>query len=184
MSALKLHAVPGRGRVGCKGPLAEQWLMEQGIRAPRGANRHEVDRSGLLCARLATAEFLLESTSGGSEEQLAPLRQMLERSAYPRGVYPVLRQDFVLELSGPAVHELFLQTCAVDIVPVARESTATAGPIVMTSMIGVSVVLACRRLPAGPCFTLWSDLSYSAYFHSQLHAIAADIRGAARGDHP
>jgi hypothetical protein len=86
-------------------------------------------------------------------------------------VYPVLRQDFVLEIVGTEAQDLFLQTCAVDLAPVAAESSATDGPIVMTSMIGVSVVLACRQLPRGPRFTVWSDPSYSHYFYSQLRAI-------------
>ena len=90
-------------------------------------------------------------------------------------MYPVLRQDFVLEVSGAEAQELFLQTCAVDLAPVARESTATAGPVIMTSMIGVSVVLTCRQLRDGPRFTLWSDPSYSTYFQSQLHSIAGGI---------
>ncbi len=47
----------------------------------------------------------------------------------------------------------------------------------MTSMIGVSVVLACRRAADERRFTVWSDPSHSTYFHSQLQAIAADVSG-------
>src|SRR4029079_19423265 len=138
-----------------KGPAAEAWLASRGIQVPAGPNRYAVDPAGILAARLATSEFLLEAMDKASNAALAPIRTALERADYPRGVYPVLRQDFVLEIIGADAQDLFLQTCAVDLVPVAAESSATDGPIVMTSMVGVSVVLACRQLPRGPRFTLW-----------------------------
>jgi hypothetical protein len=72
---------------------------------------------------------------------------------------------------------LFLQTCAVDLQPVARDSKERSGPVIMTSMIGVSVVLACRPHAGAPRFTVWSDPSYRDYFQPQLQAIAAEIRG-------
>jgi hypothetical protein len=172
MSApIDLDVIAGRERVGCKGPGAEAWLAGQGIQVPAGANRFAVNASGILAARLATAEFLLEATDKTSNALLAPVRTALERVDYPRGVYPVLRQDFVIEIFGSDAQDLFQQTCAVDLEPVAAESSATEGPVVMTSMIGVSVVLACRQLPGGPRFTVWSDPSYSHYFYSQLRAI-------------
>ena len=174
-TGVRLDVLTARERVGCKGPGAEAWLATRGITVPSGANRYEISQSGVLSARLATSEFLLESTGEATDALIEPLRTALERAEYPRGVYPVLRQDFVLEVSGAEAQELFLQTCAVDLAPVARESTATAGPVIMTSMIGVSVVLTCRQLRDGPRFTLWSDPSYSTYFQSQLHSIAGGI---------
>jgi hypothetical protein len=172
MSApLDLEVVTGRERVGCKGPGAEAWLASQGIQVPAGANRFAIDAAGVFAARLATSEFLLESTDKSANAALAPVRKALERAEYPRGVYPVLRQDFVLEIVGAEAPDMFLQTCAVDLAPIAAESSASEGPIVMTSMIGVSVVLACRQLPRGPRFTVWTDPSYSHYFYSQLRAI-------------
>jgi sarcosine oxidase gamma subunit len=144
---------------------------------PRSANSYEIDENGALTARLATSEFLIESTETASEASVGSVRSALHSGEYPKGVYPVLRSDFLLEISGAQSEELFLQTCAVDLAPVARASTASAGPIVMTSMIGVAVVLACRQMPGGTRFTVWSDPSYSTYFHSQLQAIAADVIG-------
>jgi sarcosine oxidase gamma subunit len=176
-AALQLEVVAGRERVGCKGPSAEAWLASHGVHVPGGANRYNVNSAGVLAARLATSEFLIEATAGASNPVVEPIRTSLEHADYPSGVYPVLRQDFVLEIAGPAAQDLFLQTCAVDLVPVARESTASEGPVVMTSMIGVSVVLTCRQSSQGPRFTVWSDPSYSTYFHSQLRAIATDIGG-------
>ncbi len=177
MSELKLDAVVGRARVGCKGPAAESWLATHGVRVPRDANSYHIDERGVLTARLATSEFLLESTETASEGIVGSIRSTLHSGDYPKGVYPVLRSDFLLEISGAQSEELFLQTCAVDLAPVARASTASTGPIVMTSMIGVAVVLACRQVPGSTRFTVWSDPSYSTYFHSQLQTIAADVIG-------
>lgn len=181
MSAgVQLSVVDTRERVGCKGPGAESWLAERGIAVPPGANSYQIGSSGVLAARLATSEFLLESTDDAGIDRagkvsLGQLRSTLERGEAPRGVYPVLRDDFVLEISGREARQLFLQTCAVDLVPLERASTATHGPVVMTSMMGVSVVLTCRQLADGPRFTVWSDPSYRTYFHSELHAIAGGI---------
>lgn len=168
-----------RTRVGCKGPAAEAWLAQLGIQVPDGANRYEVDSRGLLSARLATSEFLFESTHPDAASALAPAKHALDLADMPSGVYPVLRQDFVVEIRGDNAHDLFSQTCAVDLVPAQRESSATAGPVIMTSMIGVGVVLTCRAADDGPCFTVWSDPSYSHYFWNQLLVIATELGGGA-----
>ena len=173
--AVELHIVPDRARVGCKGPAAEAWLAEQGIPVPSGANRYALAASGVLAGRLATSEFLLEAVDQRAATVIEGLRDRLERSEYPRGVYPVLRQDFVLEISGQDRQALFLQTCAVDLVPIERQSTGEAGPLVMTSIIGVSVVLTCQQHATGPRFTVWSDPSYRHYFHSELHNIVGEL---------
>jgi len=178
MSAV-LANVSSRLRVGCKGPAAERWLSEQGIAVPSGANRFSLDARGLLSARLATSEFLFEAMLAEATSTLAPAKRALELAEMPPGVYPVLRQDFVIELRGPEVHDLFAQTCAVDLMPLERESTAAAGPVVLTSMIGVGVVIACRPDADGARFTIWSDPSYSHYFWTQLLAIATDLGGGA-----
>jgi sarcosine oxidase gamma subunit len=174
---LLLTNASARTRVGCKGPAAETWLAQLGITVPHGANRYSIDSRGLLTARLATSEFLFESTHVDAASALVPAKHALEQADMPSGVYPVLRQDFVIELSGSRRHELFAQTCAVDLVPVERESSASAGPVIMTSMIGVSVVLTCRTSAEGPRFTVWSDPSYSHYFWHQLTAIATELGG-------
>ena len=174
-----LANVSTRLRVGCKGPAAEQWLSAQGIGVPSGANRFGVDARGLLSARLATSEFLFEATLDEANATLAAARRALELAETPSGVYPVLRQDFVLELHGPEVHDLFAQTCAVDLLPLERDSTAAGGPVVLTSMIGVGVVIACRPGADGARFTIWSDPSYSHYFWTQLLAIATSMGGGA-----
>jgi hypothetical protein len=168
-----------RMRVGCKGPGAENWLADQGIVVPQGANRFSLDSRGLLSARLATSEFLFEATETGSGSALDPSRRSLELGEMPSGVYPVLRQDFVVEITGARTHDLFAETCAIDLVPVERDSTATSGPVILTSMIGVGAIVVCRSSAQGSCFTVWSDPSYSHYFWNQLLAIAVGLGGGA-----
>jgi sarcosine oxidase gamma subunit len=182
MSAVVLDDLSARPRVGCKGPAAEGWLASRGVTVPGGANRYSIDSSGVLSARLATSEFLLESVDEQSDNALTGVKHALSHADYPSGVYPVLRQDFVLEVSGLDVQQLFLQTCAVDLAPVAAASGVDAGPLIMTSMIGVSVVLTCRQVAAGPRFTVWSDPSYSSYFWTQLLAIATGLGGGAHSE--
>jgi sarcosine oxidase subunit gamma len=178
MSAI-LANVSSRVRFGCKGPDAARWLAEQGITVPAGANRFSLDARGLLSARLATSEFLFEAMHDEATSTLAPAKRALELAEMPPGVYPVLRQDFVIELRGPEVHDLFAQTCAVDLVPIERDSTAAGGPVVLTSMIGIGVAIACQPGADGARFTIWSDPSYSHYFWNQLLAIATDLGGGA-----
>jgi sarcosine oxidase gamma subunit len=177
-AAVLLTNQSSRARVGCKGPMAENWLAQQGITVPHGANRYSVDSRGLLAARLATSEFLFESMRDDANA-ITSAKRTLELAEMPAGVYPVLRQDFVIEVSGERAHDLFAQTCAVDLVPVERESAEDFGPVVMTSLIGVSVVLTCRASTNGSRFTLWSDPSYSHYFWNQLLAVAIELGGAA-----
>jgi len=145
---------------------------------PHGTNRYSLDSRGLLAARLATSEFLFESMLD-DPSALASTKRSLDLADMPSGVYPVLRQDFVIEISGPRAHELFAQTCAVDLVPVERESSATSGPVIMTSIIGVSAVLTCRTSNGESCFTVWSDPSFSHYFWNELLALATELGGAA-----
>jgi sarcosine oxidase gamma subunit len=159
--------------------MAENWLAQKGITVPHGANRYSVDSHGLLAARLATSEFLFESMRGDADAALGPAKRTLELAEMPAGVYPVLRQDFVVEVSGERAHDLFAQTCAVDLVPVERESAEDSGPVIMTSLIGVSVVLTCRTSTVGSRFTLWSDPSYGHYLWDQLLHIATGLGGAA-----
>ena len=176
-ASLALTNTSARTRVGCKGPATEAWLEQLGVTVPRGANRYSIDSRGLLAARLATSEFLFESTHVDAASALTPAKHALELADMPSGVYPVLRQDFVIEICGPRRHDLFAQTCAVDLAPVERDSSATAGPVILTSMIGVGVVITCRLCTDGPRFTVWSDPSYSDYFWNHLTAIATELGG-------
>jgi len=107
--AVRLVDLSWRQRLGCKGPTAEAWLGAQGFRVPAAANSAALDSQGVLVARLATSEFLVEAVHGGAAAVTAA-RRSLASAERPSTVYPVERQDFVIELAGAGTNALLRQT--------------------------------------------------------------------------
>jgi sarcosine oxidase, subunit alpha len=160
---VKVHRT--RARFGCKGPAAEHWIRRLGIRAPTQANAG-ILHDGLLIARLGTTEFLLEAMTDSAAGPLQPAA--LSFDAAPAGVYPVPRQDFVMTLEGQNVNELLRQVCNVNFEPL-WNAALSADPIVLTSMIGVSVVAwPHRSTTLRHALTLWIDPSFANYFRDTL----------------
>lgn len=172
-TSVRLIDLSWRRRFGCKGPGAEEWLAGLGLTVPAGANRYQ-ETDGILVARLATSEFLVESIRGGANRVDASRDQLLS-SARPAGVYPVARHDLVIEAVGPALVPLLRQTCSVDFGPMLDAPEVMAGPVVYTSMIGVGVLALPRS--SGPSVTLWSDPSFAHYFWTTLLEVADDMGG-------
>jgi sarcosine oxidase, subunit gamma len=172
-TSVRLIDLSWRRRFGCKGPAAEAWLAGQGLSVPAGANRYQ-ETDGLLVARLATSEFLVESVRGAGNRVEAS-REQLASPARPAGLYPVARHDLVIEVVGPALVPLLRQTCSVDFGPMLDAPEAAAGPVVYTSMVGVGVLALPRS--AGPSLTLWSDPSFAHYFWTTLLEVAGDLGG-------
>jgi sarcosine oxidase gamma subunit len=173
--SLKLEEHSPRPRCGCKGPGAEGWLRAQGYRVPADANSAVLNADGVLVARLATSEFLLEPLGGGAE-RVAATRAELTQRRQPATVYPIARQDFVVTISGPGLDTLLRQVCSVDFAPLLAAARADDGPVVLTSMIGVGVI-AWPRLNGGgadaaPAVTLWCEPSYAHYFWNTLLEVA------------
>jgi sarcosine oxidase, subunit gamma len=178
-TAVELSDLSWRSRCGCKGPGAPAWLEAQGLVVPAGANRW-AQTDGVLVARLATSEFLIEAVGGAAGTGLGPVeqaRQLLVAATRPPGVYPVARHDLVLRLAGPATVDLLRQTCSVDFAPLLAAAGAAAGPVVYTSMIGVGVLVQPASAAAGPQLTLWCDPSFAHYLFSTLLEVAADLGG-------
>jgi sarcosine oxidase gamma subunit len=171
--ALQLDAHPPRPRCGCKGPGAEGWLREQGYRVPADANTAALDPGGVLVARLAATEFLIEPVAG-SLERVAATRAELMQRRQPTTVYPVARQDLVITLSGAALPALLRQVCSVDFAPLLAAAGAGGGAVVLTSMIGVGVIAWPHRAdPAAPAaVTLWCEPSFAHYFWNTLLEVA------------
>lgn len=168
-----------RARFGCKGPAAESFLHERGCVVPPGANSWAADEFGVCVARLATSEFLIEalddSVSEAQTKVAAIAASLLDPAARVPGVYPVLRQDCVLELTGARVNELLVQVCNVDFQPLARNATASGGPLVLTSMIGVGVTVI-ARLARGECVhSIWCDPSFGHYVRTTLEDISREL---------
>jgi len=174
-TTLHLEAHPPQPRCGCKGPGAESWLRAQGYRVPAEANSAALDPDGVLVARLASAEFLLEPLGGG-RERVASTRAELMQRRQPTTVYPVARQDLVLTLSGSGLPALLRQVCSVDFAPLLAAGVSDGGAVVLTSMIGVGVIAWPHRAEptATAVVTLWCEPSFAHYFWNTLLEVARD----------
>ncbi|MGH8265372.1 MAG: methylglutamate dehydrogenase [Steroidobacteraceae bacterium] len=164
-----------RPRFGCKGPAAENWLREVGLDVPAPANSWSCERGDVLVARLATSEFLVESLSSASTRMSEVAASLLDPAQRLSGLYPVLRQDVVLEMAGARANDVLVEACNVDFRPLARDARPQDGPLVMTSMIGVGVTVLARREGGDVTYTIWCDPSFGAYFASTLAGIANDL---------
>jgi sarcosine oxidase gamma subunit len=171
---LHIEDLSSRQRFGCKGPAAEPWLRERGFDVPPGANSARLNRSNAWVARLATSEFLIEDL-GGAGESLKSAWRALTSDQPPQGVYPVLRQDFVVGISGSGTRALLRQICNVDFDPLFETQGAADGAVVLTSMAGVGVVARPVRSANLCSVTLWMDPSFAHYFHSTLRSITSDF---------
>jgi len=181
------HVVPGREqavlrfddlsqhrRFGCKGPGAEPWLAAAGYTVPQAPNTAVVDATGVMVARVATSEFLIEAVDGGSE-RVNSTRRQLGAASCPTNVYPVARQDLVVAIQGPAIQTLLRQICSVDFMPLFASSGPVAGPIVLTSMVGVGVVAWPRRTESGTDLRVWLDPTFAQYFWTTLLEVGRGV---------
>jgi sarcosine oxidase subunit gamma len=159
-------------RMGVKGPQAEAWLRGHGVAVPEGVNAWTRSSEGTIVARLARSEFFLEDKPGGTAVER--LRAAL---APAPGVYPVLRQDAAIVLAGERFSELLAQTCNVDF----RAWTLSQRVVVMTSMVGVSVLVLWHEQQGRPLFRIWCDGTFGAYLWQTLLAIAREAGGGAVG---
>jgi len=173
-AVLTLEVHGRRARFGCKGPDAAAWLESRGLRVPAAPNSALLT-AGVLVARLATAEFLIEAIAEGSETVAAAERQLTSAAA-PKAVYPVAHQDLVLTLQGSALQRLLRQICSYDFAPLLESPSDPESPIVLASMIGVGVVAWAHRAAGGAAaLTLWLDPSFAHYFWSTLLEVARDL---------
>ena len=187
-AALRINDLSARPRFGCKGPGAPSWLAANGYNVPEGANSARLDNRGVLVARLATSEFLIEATDGGAEPVSASLQQLRRpltppgwplspppTPARPLDLYPVARQDLVVGIQGPSLHQLLRQVCSVDFVPLFEACGPHDGPVALTSMIGVGVVVWPRRTDSGSSLTVWLDPSFAHYFWTTLLEVGRGV---------
>jgi sarcosine oxidase subunit gamma len=161
-------------RVGLKGPRAGEELARLQLAVPRQPNSwaplSDSDGPGsvnVVC-RLGTSEFFIEER--GDAPGVVALEALLR--ARPDGTWPVLREDFAFVLGGGSADEALAQVCNVNFAALQFE----ARPVVMTLMIGVSVlVLPQVSEDDGRCFRIWCDPSYGAYLWAELEEIVTRI---------
>lgn len=182
-SGLSAHApvtlcdVSHRRRFGCKGPQAARWLTERGLAVAAQFN-HFTERAGLLVARLAATEFFLECAGSTWAHAAGIEAELAQRVADGgSGVYPVLRADAAIELAGPRADELLAQTCNVNFRPLAAAAQADTGPLVMTALAGVSVLVVPQRRAAELVYRLWCDPTFGPYLWRTLQGIAEELGG-------
>jgi sarcosine oxidase subunit gamma len=87
----------------------------------------------------------------------------------------VARQDLVIGIEGAATNALLRQTCSFDFAPLLEECKRDGGPIIFTSMVGVSVVAFLCRPAGNPVMTLWVDPSFAHYFWTTLLEVGSDL---------
>ena len=159
-------------RWGVKGAGAAAWLASQGLPIPQRPNQWCALPNDGLIARLGTAEFLIED---GLEKAIAP--QLAQMTNVPPKVYPVLRQDSAIALTGRAVPDLLRQTCSVNF----QALDLAEQPVVLTSMIGVSIVVIPGDRAGRPFYRIWCDGTFGVYLWQTLVTIAQDLGGGTIG---
>jgi sarcosine oxidase subunit gamma len=147
-------------KAGLKGPGAAAWLAERGVPVPPRANSWSDD----LIARLGETEFFLEGEAAGKLVVTAS-----------QGVYPVLRQDTAIALTGARINEVLLQTCSVDFTAIAEDA------VVMTSMVGVAVLAIPQRRDGLPLMRIWTDPTFGPYLWQTLLDIVRELGGGPAG---
>ena len=172
-ASVALCDLSGLRRFGLKGSQADDWLNSQGVNTPVGINQWAGLPDGGLVCRLATSEFLIEDGWRGNLAQ-----RLVAQCVYGiSGVYPVLRQDGEMALSGERSIELLAQVCSFNFKALKAESTE----VVMTSMAGVGVTTIRQEQAFGPVHRIWCDATYAPYLWATLLAIAKELGGAALG---
>jgi sarcosine oxidase gamma subunit len=142
-----------------------------GCASAQGDNRWHRLPDGIFVARLARSEFLVEEV-GGASAIVEAANHQLQLPTRAAGVYPVVRQDYVVELSGPQLDDWLRQICNVNFEPVIAASSAWAGPVILTSVIGISVVAIVRSDGSSPAVRFWIDPSFAHYFWATLLDVA------------
>jgi len=160
-------------KLGLKGPGANQWLTSRDITLPAKPNRWIALLGGGFIARLGRSEFFLEGGTGS--DGIGAVRSALGAGA--PGVYPVIRQDAGFLLAGKRVNELLVETCNVNFAEIDPQDRV----VVMTQMIGVSVLVIRDIDREIPRYRIWCDPTFAPYFWETLSEIAADLGGGVVG---
>lgn len=158
-------------RFGVKGPAAAEWLASHDIRVSDRPNTWNPLPQGGLVARLGLTEFLIEDNHH--------LASQLAQQPLPAKVYPVLRHDLAIGLCGRQVDDLLRQTCSVNF----RALNLSQRPVIVTSMIGVTVTVIPGERDGLPFYRIWCDGTFGMYFWRTVVKIGqeqgGDVIGAA-----
>jgi sarcosine oxidase subunit gamma len=177
MSALEFTTRGSLDRFGLKGPAAADWLAAHGIVVPPAPNTwagaaHTGDET-ILVARLGAGEFFVEDCVGGTA-----LRGLLPPpEAHPPGVYPVVREDAAFLLCGEDSLDVLAQVCNVNF----GDLSLDAHPVIMTSMIGVSVLVIPQDSGAERQYRIWCDPTFGSYLQESVSLVVSECGSNNRG---
>jgi len=181
MSGLELRADVVGERTGLKGPRAAQWLGAAGIELPASPNRWVASgfpgsaQDALLVARLGANEYFLEDRAASHAGFLHKLS--VELATPYAGVYPVLRSDAAFVLSGDGTLDVLAQTCNVNF---GALDLATR-PVIMTMMIGVSVLVIPQTVGGDVQYRIWCDPTFGSYLEDAVGKVVIDCGGRHKG---
>jgi sarcosine oxidase subunit gamma len=161
-----LRALEPQRRFGIKGKRAEELLGQLGLAVPSQPNTwlplrpNARDDSSDVIGRLGSTEFFIEES--GEAPGIAALAALVKGAV---GAYPVLREDFAVVLGGVRAHDVLAQVCNVHFAALA------AREVVMTLMIGVSVLVLPQMTDAGLVYRIWCDPTFGSYLQSGLEQV-------------
>lgn len=157
--SLSAYAAP---RTGLKGPRAAEWLIAHDLPVPPRPNSWLPLADDGLIGRLAASEFFIEGHAAATVARALGTGEP--------GVYPVLRRDAGLALSGVDALGVLAQTCNIHFAALALD----ARPLLMTSMIGVSVLVIPERKDGEILYRIWCDPTFGPYLLRTLQSIVAE----------
>lgn len=157
-------------KTGFKGANAAHWAQQQGLVLPP-ANSWAQAGDGSIVARLGDSEFLIEDSRQSAT--CARISAALQTPA--EAVYPVRRNDAGFALTGKRVNELLVETCSFNFLEVTNSS------VVMTTMVGVSVLVIRHDIDACPCYRIWCDPTMAAYLWDTINDCANEFGGGPIG---
>ena len=157
-------------KLGVKGPLAENWLDEEGIETP--GQVYQIAQSGIdpLVARVDRNEFFLEDDLQG--DRIQGLSEAL--GAGQPGAYRVNRQEASVLISGRRAPLVLAQTCSYNFESAEEKLVMTRVAVVSCSVLPV-------RIGETEGFRLWFSPAYGVYLWENLLTIVRDLGGAPVG---
>lgn len=161
-----LRSPESQCRFGVKGPRAAELLKQLDLAVPERPNSFsplratDADESWNVVGRLGPTEFFIEES--GEASRIAVLEQLAGGAP---GAYPVLREDFAVVLGGAGAAGVLAQVCNVNFAALADR------PVVMTLMIGVSVLVMPQMIQGGMVYRIWCDPSFGSYLKSELEQL-------------
>jgi sarcosine oxidase, subunit gamma len=158
-------------KVGLKGPGAAGWLSTKGVTIPQEANCWLCSMEGAIVARLGQSEFLIEDSLFGTTA--SRLDALLNDC--PNDVYPVPRHDTCIALTGERIYEVLVQICSINFRAMEPRS------LVLTSMVGVSVLVVADIRFGVPAVRIWCDPTFGPYLWETLRQILGEVNGSPIG---